>query len=113
MDDQAHGSISIVPGSLAAILAKAAGGKNSDRFLVIVDVAIETGRAVELVVAVPQGINPLIKHLRVRAGAPSMPRGARVRRTLRYDEAPAAADYQEVWVGDGDAAISAKVSLVM
>jgi hypothetical protein len=113
MDEQVHTSISIVPGSLTAILEKQSGQGRSDRFLVIVDVETDAGRAVELVVAKPQGINPLIKLLRIKAGAPPAPGGARVRRTLRYEETPAAADYKQVWLGEGDAAISAKVSLVM
>ena len=113
MGEQVHHGISVVPGSLTAILEKQPGQRHGDRFFVIVDVEVEAGRAVELVAAVPQGINPLIKLLRVRAAALAAPGGATVRRTLRYEEVPAAADYKEVWLGEGDTAISAKVSLVI
>ena len=113
MDAQVPGSIAIVPGSLRAILETQPGPPRRDRFLVIVDVEVASDRAVELVVAVPQGINPLIKLLRLRAAPPPSPGGPTVRRTLRYEEAPAAGAYREVWLGDGDAAISAKVVLTI
>ena len=111
MAEQTHHGISVVPGSLTAILEKQPGQRHGDRLLVIVDV--DADHAVELVNAVPQGINPQIKLLRVRAVAPPPPGAVRVKRTLRYEEAPASADYREVWLGEGDAAISTKVALVM
>ena len=113
MDEPVRTSISVVPGSLTAILEKPPGQGRGSRFLVIVDIEAEAGQAVQLVVAKPQGINPLIKLLRIKADAPPVPGGARVKRTLRYEEVPAAADYKQVWLGEGDAAISAKVSLVL
>ena len=108
-----HHGITVVPGSLTAILEKQPGRRRGDRLLVIVDVEAEANCSLDLVATTPQGINPLIKLLRIRSGiASGAPGAAKVRRTLRYEE-PAAADYQEVWLGEGDAAISAKVALVM
>ena len=112
MDEQVHHGIVVVPGSLTAILEKQSRKRRGDRFLVIVDVQADAGRVLDLVAA-PQGINPLIKFLRIKASAPSLSSSPAVRRTLRYEEAPAAADYREVWLGEGDAAISGKVALVM
>lgn len=113
MGVQVHHGITVVPGSLTAILEKQPGRRRGDRLLVIVDVEAEANCPLDLVATAPQGINPLIKLLRIRSGAaPPPPGAAKVRRTLRYEEAPAA-DYQEVWLGEGDSAISAKVALVM
>ena len=101
-------------GSLRAIIDKQPGGGRQHVFLVVVDVEVETSWTVSLVAAVPQGINPLIKLLRLRVEVPPGPQvGALARRTLRLEETPPCADYQEVWLGEGDAAISAKVSIVV
>ena len=114
MTRQAPYLVPIVSGSLKAMIDKQPGPGRPNCFLALVDVEVEVGWTVSLVAAAPQGINPLIKLLRLRVEIPPGPQSARIaRRTLRYEEAPPRADYREVWLGEGDAAISAKVSIVV
>ena len=106
--------VPIVAGSLKAMIDKQHGPGRPNAFLALVDVEVEVGWTVALVAAVPQGINPLIKLLSLRVEIPTDAQSGRIaRRTLRYEEVQPRADYREVWLGEGDAAISAKVSIVV
>lgn len=117
MTMQAPPAISIVPRSLQAVLDRRPSPGRAHSFHVTVDVEVDALWTVTLVAARPQGINLLIKLLRFEiahaptAGTPATG-AANTRRTLRYAETPPDAHYAEVWLGDGDRAVSAKVAVL-
>ena len=111
MTMEARPTVAIVPHSLRAVLDRQSGKAHS--FYVTVDIEVDAASEVDLVSARPQGINLLIKLLRFAVVRPTGAAGATIaRRTLRYRETPPGADYAEVWLGDGDRAVSAKVVVV-
>ena len=113
MTMQAQPAVSIVPHSLQAVLDDHSGPGKPRAFHVTVDIEVEPNWTVGLVEARPQGINHLIKLLRFEIVRPPGATGrATVRRTLRYCEMPPGASYSEVWLGDGDRAVSARVAVI-
>ena len=112
MTMQAQPAVSIIPHSLQAVLDRQPGTGRPHSFHVTVEIEVEVHWTVELVEARPQGINHLIKLLRLEIVRPPGAGGPTARRMLRYTETPPCASYGEVWLGDGDRAVSARVAVV-
>lgn len=106
--------VDIVPGTLSAWIDKQPGVQNGSKLIVVVDAWLEVDWKVELVAAVPQGINLAIKLLKFNVQLPPGPvhSHAFVRRTLRYEETPAGFNYTEVTIENGSASTSAVVTIV-
>jgi hypothetical protein len=72
-----------------------------------------TGWVVTLERAQPQGINPLILLLNVKAVRPTGPAGQIVTTyAVRYEESPPKADYAEARISDGTGSFTIKVGRV-
>jgi hypothetical protein len=104
-------SIDIVPGSLKAWLDLQPG--SPPRLIVTAEAVVEIDWQVEIVAAVPPGINPFIKLLKLDIQIPTGPHSnAIATRTLRYEEAPAGINYTDVTLLNGGQGTTVKVGQV-
>jgi len=106
--------IDIVPGSLNAILNKQPGPGRTPSLNVTVDANVEVDWEVKLISATPQGINPRIKLLRFQVYKPTgIHSDAILRKTFRYEESPAQADYTDVTLENDGSDVTVKVEIVV
>ena len=114
MTKHAQHVVPIVPHTLEAFLDEQPGPGKQHSFHVKVDVEVEVDWKVELVAAVPQGINPLVKLLAFHVVLPHGPHSnAIAKRTLHYDEKPPGAKYSDVTLEDGTQTTTVKVAIVV
>ncbi len=107
-------TISIVPGSLKAILNEQPGPGRKPKLIVSVDGEVEVDWDVKLVAATPQGINPRIKLLKFEVHKPKgRHSNAIIRKTFRYEESPAQERYTDVTIEHEGKDGTAKVEIVV
>lgn len=107
-------SLDIVADSLEAWIDRQPGTHPGPKFVVTVDAIVEVDWTVHLVPADPQGINELVKLLRFDVQLPTGPvhSNALIRKSFRYEEAPAGHVYTDVTIENGSNSVSKKVKLI-
>jgi hypothetical protein len=104
-------TIDLVPKTLEARIDAQPGAEPGPKLIVTVDAFVEVDWKVSLVAAEPQGINPLVKLLRLAVELPSGPvhSHAIAKRTLHYEETPPHEGYTNVTIENGADTVSAAV----
>jgi hypothetical protein len=104
-------SVDLIANTLKAWIDRQPGTEPGPRLIVTVDAFVEVDWTVTLIPATPQGINPLVKLLKLDIQLPAGPvhSHAITKRTLRYEEAPAQEPYTNVTIENGAQTVSAVV----
>ena len=106
--------ISVVQNSFKAILDEQPGPGKQHKFFASVEIEVEIDWKVQLVATVPQGFNQFDKLLRFQVVEPKGTHSnAIVKRTVRYDEAPAEADYTNATLRNGPHSTTVEVEIVV
>jgi hypothetical protein len=104
-------TVDLIANTLKARIEAHPGGEAGHKLVVAVEAFIEVDWKVNLVAAEPQGINPLVKLLRLDV---ELPTGAAhshaiAQRVLHYEEATGQENYTNVTIENGDDTMSAAV----
>jgi hypothetical protein len=104
-------TIDLIPNTLKARIDTRPGDETGPKLIVTVDAFVEVDWKVTLVAAEPQGINPLVKLLKLQVELPAGPvhSHAIAKRTLHYEEALPQEGYTNVTIENGTDTVSAPV----
>ncbi len=104
-------SVDLIPDTLKAWIDSEPGPEASPKLIVNVDTIVEVDWTVTLTSATPQGINPLIKLLKLDVQLPAGPihSNALAKRTLRYEETAPQEPYTCVTIENGAQTLSTDV----
>jgi hypothetical protein len=104
-------TIDLIPNTLKAEIDTQPGEEAGHKLVVTVDAFVEVDWKVNLVSAEPQGINPLVKLLKLEVELPAGPvhSHAIAKRTLHYEETPAQQGYTNVTIENGADTVSTVV----